>query len=273
MDAYDLPDELASLQSQDMGKIGFIQDLVRGIKKVLEAKTETQKAQTGAAVAAPGVESLMKRGWLFLEDKDWKQADEYFDRVLDIDPEYAEAYIGKLCAELKMTKEKDLSNCKTSLQDIPHFQKAIRFSDVESQIRLKEYLRQQEEYLQQPEYNKLAALVKMKNYSASPTDWQELAERFRQMNGYKDSAELAKECEELRHIIQMQNDEKQKKLEEEKRKQRKNEEERQRQRQAEEKRKHEEQVTRWIQQGLCKYCGSQIGGLFTKKCKSCGRTQ
>ena len=38
MDAYDLPYELASLQSQDMGKIGFIQDLVRGIKKCWRRK-------------------------------------------------------------------------------------------------------------------------------------------------------------------------------------------------------------------------------------------
>lgn len=35
MDAYDLPDEFAHLQSQDMSKIGFIQDLLRGIKKVV----------------------------------------------------------------------------------------------------------------------------------------------------------------------------------------------------------------------------------------------
>ena len=35
MDAYDLPDEFAHLQSQDMSKIGFIQDLIRGINKVI----------------------------------------------------------------------------------------------------------------------------------------------------------------------------------------------------------------------------------------------
>lgn len=34
MDAYDLPEEFAHLQAQDMGKIGFMQDLVRGIKKI-----------------------------------------------------------------------------------------------------------------------------------------------------------------------------------------------------------------------------------------------
>ena len=35
MEPYDLPEELSLYQSQDMGKIGFIQDLIRGIKKVI----------------------------------------------------------------------------------------------------------------------------------------------------------------------------------------------------------------------------------------------
>ena len=35
MDAYDLPDEFAHLQSQDMSKIGFITDVVRGVKKIV----------------------------------------------------------------------------------------------------------------------------------------------------------------------------------------------------------------------------------------------
>jgi alpha-tubulin suppressor-like RCC1 family protein len=26
-----------------------------------------------------------------------------------------------------------------------------------------------------------------------------------------------------------------------------------------------------MKQGLCIYCGGQLGGLFTKKCKSCGK--
>jgi len=44
MDPYELPDELSLFQAQDMSKIGFIQDLVRGIKKVLP-KEEMQKAE------------------------------------------------------------------------------------------------------------------------------------------------------------------------------------------------------------------------------------
>lgn len=41
MDAYDMPEEFAHLQAQDMSKIGFIQDLVRGIKKIVVTDQKT----------------------------------------------------------------------------------------------------------------------------------------------------------------------------------------------------------------------------------------
>ena len=37
MDPYDLPEEFSHLQAQDMSKLGFMQDLTRGIKKIVEA--------------------------------------------------------------------------------------------------------------------------------------------------------------------------------------------------------------------------------------------
>ena len=35
MDPYDLPEEFSHLQAQDISKLGFMQDLIRGIKKIL----------------------------------------------------------------------------------------------------------------------------------------------------------------------------------------------------------------------------------------------
>ena len=106
MDAYDLPEEMSMLQSQDMGRIGFIQDVLHGVKKACAGSQPQAQAPGGAGapgafpVAAAGAKALMKRGWLFLEDGDWRQAGEYFNKVLDIDAEYAPAYVGLLCAEL-----------------------------------------------------------------------------------------------------------------------------------------------------------------------------
>ena len=37
MDPYDLPEEFSHLQAQDMSKLGFMQDLIRGIKKIVSA--------------------------------------------------------------------------------------------------------------------------------------------------------------------------------------------------------------------------------------------
>ena len=51
MDAYDLPDELSIFQSQDMGKIGFIQDLVHGIKKIIGGQVTPKSPQPTSSTA------------------------------------------------------------------------------------------------------------------------------------------------------------------------------------------------------------------------------
>ncbi len=41
IDAYDMPKEFAKLQAQDMGKVGAVQDLARGISKIISADKNT----------------------------------------------------------------------------------------------------------------------------------------------------------------------------------------------------------------------------------------
>ena len=89
--------------------------------------------------AKPEVIPLMKRGNLFLEDSDWQQATTYFDRVLDIDPEYAPAYIGKLCAELKVKNEESLGDYEKPIADFGNFKKAVRFADTEYKATLERH--------------------------------------------------------------------------------------------------------------------------------------
>lgn len=134
MDPYDLPEELSMLQSQDMSKIGFMQDLLRGVQKVMQQPTsapqgvrvETATVETNA----PGVTSLLKRAALFLEDGDTASAREYYDRVLDIDPECAEAYMGKVCAETGCRKESDLGALNYCVDMRGDWQKAVRFASA-----------------------------------------------------------------------------------------------------------------------------------------------
>lgn len=88
---------------------------------------------------AANIESLMKRGNLALEDSKWKEADDYFDKVLDINPEYASAYIGKLCAEVGIGHEADLANHAKPLDAIPNYQKALRFSTADYRVKIEGY--------------------------------------------------------------------------------------------------------------------------------------
>lgn len=114
IDAYDMPKEFARLQAQDMGKVGAMQDLLRGIEKIIGGKQEESKPQSASVDVAQIVQqvmkqnvsvggesnaaALLKRGYMALSDGDWEKANEFFDRVLDGDAENAEAYMGEFLA-------------------------------------------------------------------------------------------------------------------------------------------------------------------------------
>ena len=140
MDAYDLPEEFSHLQAQDMGKIGFINDLVRGIQKVIKKDEPKPKIETIVqTVSAPNVaaksndvtvESLLKRAFIFLGDSEWQSADEYCERVLDIDPENAQAYLGKLMVERHIRRIELLSDQQSPYDSNNYYQKAVKYADA-----------------------------------------------------------------------------------------------------------------------------------------------
>ena len=107
MDAYDLPEQLAVLMSYDMGRIGFIQDLIRGVSKVLDAEKQKEAPQKKETVViqqssgGPNVQAMLDRGSMALEDKKWEDAQGFFNRALDMDAKCGEAYLGLFLVEKK----------------------------------------------------------------------------------------------------------------------------------------------------------------------------
>lgn len=97
---------------------------------------ETATVETNA----PGVTSLLKRAALFLEDGDTASAREYYDRVLDIDPECAEAYMGKVCAETGCRKESDLGALNYCVDMRGDWQKAVRFASAGQKQKYEGYM-------------------------------------------------------------------------------------------------------------------------------------
>ena len=64
MDPYDLPEQLSVLQSYDMSKIGFIQDLIRGIGKVVGTDKKEVGKETAAPAASSNIEPLLKSAFM-----------------------------------------------------------------------------------------------------------------------------------------------------------------------------------------------------------------
>ena len=195
MDPYDLPEEFSHLQAQDMSKLGFMQDLIRGIKKLTEvdkpAAKETVVVQESAANTAP----LLKRAFIFLEDGDWSSADEYCEKVLDIDPECAQAYLGKLMADLRVRKQEQLADCDEPFDDRDNFRKVIRFGDEALCGTLEGYITHIND---RNENARLTGIyndaVNTMNRADSEEAYRSAADSFRGISGFKDADALAENC-------------------------------------------------------------------------------
>ncbi len=198
IDAYDMPPEFKNLQAQDMGKVGAIQDLLRGIKKIIpldEPKTTINETVVinGSNDTAP----LLKRAFMFLEDGNFESANEYCEKVLDIDPENGQAYLGKLMVELRVRKQDDLRNQAEPFSDNANHQKVIRFGDNKLNTALAGYIecinaRNEETRLE----NIYTQAKNTMNSAILEFEYNEAASLFETIPDYKDSSALATECRE-----------------------------------------------------------------------------
>ncbi len=141
VDAYDMPQEFRKLQAQDMGKVGARQDLLRGIEKItpliIEQSTSTDTTQSSLQNI---VDPLLKRAFMFLEDGNWQNANEYCEKILDLEPENAEAYLGKLMAELHVRTRDALKTQPELFNKSINFKKAYQFGDERQKTKLTEDL-------------------------------------------------------------------------------------------------------------------------------------
>lgn len=205
MDPYDLPEALSVLQSYDMSKIGFIQDLIRGVNKVLNAakpKAQTVKETVVVQSATnPAVTPLLKRAFLFLEDGDWQSADEYCEKVLDMDPENGEAYLGKLMTELHVRKREGLKDQPQSFENQSNYAKAMRFGSEQLRAELTGILSfiqdRNETARQKGIYQR--AMVSMSEGSVQ--GYRKAAELFASVPSYADAKVKADECCEKAEIV------------------------------------------------------------------------
>ena len=200
MDPYDLPEQLSVLQSYDMAKIGFIQDLTRGVAKVLDAERKPEPVKETVVVQqtpAGNIAPLLKRAFMFLEDGEWDRADDFCEQVLNIDPECADAYLGKLMAELQVKTQENLKNQPKPFDGKNNYQKAIRFADDELKNTLIGYhqhiiTRNENARLDEIYVRASTLMVTAKTENV----YKEAAGLFETIPEHKNSADLSKTCYE-----------------------------------------------------------------------------
>ena len=197
MDPYDLPEEFSHLQAQDMSKLGFMQDLIRGINKIItkDEPKETIKETVVVNANNSNVVPLLERVSIFLEDGKWNDANIYCEKVLDIDPKNAQAYLGKLMAELRVKSRKQLADCAQPFDNLDNYGKVIRFGDEKLENEIRGYISHIKE---RNENNRLTDTytnaINAMNSAETEADFKSAAHAFQSIADYKDSKEKAKEC-------------------------------------------------------------------------------
>lgn len=227
MDPYDLPEALSVLQSYDMSKIGFIQDLTRGINKVLDGAKPKQAVKETVVIqqANANVAPLLKRAYMFLEDGDWQRADDFCEQVLNQAPENAQAYLGKLMAELQVNRQEKLKDQPQPFDTKNNYQKALRFADEKlkseltgavsyiiarnEEARKEGVYRQAQDAMSRGDSAHRQALVGLARGRAVPLneetaiirDYRGALKLFSSIPAFKDAEGKAKECLEIVEVL------------------------------------------------------------------------
>lgn len=199
LDAYDIPKEFVRLQAQDLGKIGAMQDLLRGIQKLIPKNKPQATVIEKTVVTSNDISNrttpLLERAYMFIEDGEWDNANDYFERVLDIEPKKSQAYLGKLLVEYKCHSLQELISSDNNYDESNNYSKIIRFGDDELKKELENGLVEAKKRYelkvntQKYEYAKSLMLK-----ARTMKDYKTAADSFRLLGDFKDSKQLAEEC-------------------------------------------------------------------------------
>ena len=146
----------------------------------------------------------------------------------------------------KLVQAKNRASTEKEYEDIVIYFKDLNYDNSEELVceclykfRILKECREEKENRDKENRDKYDKLVQAKNNVSTEKEFQDLAKQLYGMNGYENTTELANDCDNQYNVLK-------------------------------EKR---EQSERWAEQGLCRYCGGEMGGFFTKKCKNCGEAR
>lgn len=200
IDTYDMPVEFKKLQGQDMGKVGAVQDLLRGVEKIIPKMNSSISSTTFSGTNSDSVVPLLERVEIFLSDRDWEKADEYCEKILDIDPKNAQAYLRKMLVEFKTINLEALTEVREKIVlESANYNKVVKFADdglkqrVEAiaEIQKKKVYEERELKKNTEVYEKAEALFEK---ARTEKDYTAIISLYEQIKGFRDSDEKLLTC-------------------------------------------------------------------------------
>lgn len=136
MSASDIPIELSKTQAKDLANAST-NDLVADIQKLMPKKTTTVENSSSSVninnLMSSNAGALLKRGFIYLEDKEFREATESFNKSLDMNPELSKAYWGLLLAKSRCRNNDDLATLGVPIIGTNEYRKASRFASSTEQ--------------------------------------------------------------------------------------------------------------------------------------------
>lgn len=129
MNASDLPIELSKTQAKDMANAST-NDLVKDIRKIIPKKKENnQRRYNEKTLIGEDSLALCRRGQVFLDDRQFSEARNYFNRSLDKNPELSKAYWGIVLANMECSNDDELAVLGKPIHEYKEYKNAIRFAN------------------------------------------------------------------------------------------------------------------------------------------------
>lgn len=191
MEAGQLPNRLAKYQALDMSGISFLQTLSGIIAESVNHQSRVNFNKDSSAEDA-----YLERGFLALEDRDFTQANAFFENALNLNPHSSQAYFGKLMVEMRISKQDQILTSSKPLKEYANFEKAVRFADQQLKTTLLNYEKEVNNSLLEQEYNENVKLL----YSFEIDNIEKYINSFQGLGEYKDSQKVFNQLCDIREI-------------------------------------------------------------------------
>jgi len=186
IDAYDMPQEFSRLQAQDLGKVGALQDLVRGVGKIL-GRDGVRRQNEYAGVSQQIAESMLDRAKLLMQEGRYEEAVKRYEKMLEIDSRNSDIYLQLEMAIQHVNEASELSRLKEDIPKSANMQHAETFGNDKQKTGVRKIITDWYDYWIAVKKTTLGQLTAEKNalqaeYDTEMQDYQNRMQVLEQKN-------------------------------------------------------------------------------------------